>query len=80
MSTLDSPHFKRLLESLNPRYQLPSRKHATTALLDEQFSITNDRVTKELLNVHTLSVTVDLWSNRQTKAYIGITGHYVSDN
>ena len=80
MSTLDSPHFKRLLESLNPRYQLPSRKHATTALLDEQFSITYERVTNQLLNVCTLSVTVDLWSNRQMKAYIGITGHYVSDN
>ena len=80
MSTLDSPHFKRLLESLNPRYQLPSQKHATTALLDEQFSITYELVTNQLLNVRTLSVTVDLWSNRQMKAYIGITGHYVFDN
>ena len=36
-----------------------------------------ENLTKEFEKVHSLSLTTDLWSNRQMRSYIGITGHYI---
>ena len=79
LSTVDSPHFHDLMETLNPRYQVPSRKHLSTKLLPEKKAEIQEKVKISLQKAEMICVTVDLWSSRQMKSYFGITAHYITD-
>lgn len=46
LSYVENPEFKFLIESLNPRYQLHSRKHFSTKLLERSTSIQNSLKSK----------------------------------
>lgn len=79
LSTVESDEFKTLLESLDPKYQLPSRKQLSTKLLYERSSAIQADLKSKLKAVQSISLTIDLWSNRQMKGYLGITGHFLLD-
>ncbi len=72
---VDSVRFQKLLESLDPQYCLPSRKHLSRNLLKKKLK---DQVKDRLSAVKVVNLTLDLWSNRQMRSYLGITGHYIS--
>ena len=44
--------------------------------MKEKYIILRENLTKEFEKVNSISLTTDLWSNRQMRSYIGITGHY----
>lgn len=77
LSVVENPEFKFLIESLNPRYQLPSRKHFSTKLLLERSTSIQNSLKSKLRAVESVCLTIDLWSNRQMKGFIGITGHFI---
>ena len=62
-----------------PHYQVPSRKHFTSKLLYEKSVKVKNDLTHQLKMAQDICVTIDLWSNRQMKSFIGITGHYILD-
>ena len=64
LSLVDSSAFKTFVDKLDSRYTLPSRKHLSTKLLVEEI---NSCLKLLLEGVDSVSVTLDLWSNRQMK-------------
>lgn len=64
LSVVENPEFKFLIESLNPRYQLPSRKHFSTKLLLERSTSIQNSLKSKLRAVESVCLTIDLWSNR----------------
>ena len=78
-SVVDSSHFKRLMEVADSRYQLPSRKHLVGKLLVEKCSSLQSTVKSSLESTSDVCVTLDIWSSRQMRSYLGITAHYISD-
>ena len=79
LSVVESHYFSNLLKRLDPRYQLPSRKHLSTKLLEEKSSSIQNDVRRSLQNAPSVCLTIDLWSNRQMKGFMGITGHFILD-
>ncbi|XP_071166549.1 zinc finger BED domain-containing protein 4-like [Mytilus edulis] len=79
LSVVESPEFKTFVESLNPKYQLPSRKHLSTKLLHQKASNIQSNIKEKLLSAESVCLTIDLWSNRQMKGFLGITGHFILD-
>lgn len=79
LSVVENPEFKFLIESMNPRYQLPSRKHFSIKLLLERSTSIQNSLKSKLRAVESVCLTIDLWSNRQMKGFIGITGHFILD-
>ena len=49
-------------------------------MLEKKFTILKKEVQNKLKKVTTVNLTVDLWSNRQMRSFIGITGHYISED
>ena len=79
LSIVESRQFRALLHTLDPRYNIPTRKQLTNVLLKERFDEVFDLVKVRLKNVNELSLTMDIWSNRQMRSYCGITIHYIHD-
>lgn len=79
LSVVENPDFKTLIESLNPKYQLPSRKHLSTKILQQKSSEIQSDIKEKLRSVQSVCLTIDLWSNRQMKGFLGITGHFILD-
>ncbi len=76
-SAVDSAYFKGLLESADPRYQMPCRKTLTSKLLQEKCAEIRSDTIKQLKLAQAVCVTLDIWSSRQMRSYLGITSHCI---
>ena len=79
LSLIRSCFFKRFASILDSRYVVPSRKYLSTKLLTEKQQIIENRMKELLEKVDSVSITVDLWSNRLMKGFLGITCHFIFD-
>ncbi|KAK2145783.1 hypothetical protein LSH36_658g01037 [Paralvinella palmiformis] len=79
VSVVEAPSFTKMFHAVDPRYQLPSRKHLTTTLITNKTTRSQIKMREELSKVANVCVTIDLWTSRQMRSYLGITGHYVQD-
>lgn len=77
LSIVDSKYFQNLLEKLNPKYQFPSRKHLSTKLIQEKSTEIRNELKENLAKAISVCLTIDIWSNRQMRGFLGITGHYI---
>ncbi|XP_011408936.1 PREDICTED: zinc finger BED domain-containing protein 1-like, partial [Amphimedon queenslandica] len=78
LSVVDSTNFKKFIEILDPKYQVPSQKHLSNVLLKKKYSVVKNKVIEKVSKATTINLAIDLWSNRQMKSYLGITGHFIS--
>lgn len=78
LSIVDSTRFNKLLHTLDPKYQTPSRKHLSTVLLKRKYDSVKNKILKQLEGIESINLTLDLWSNRQMKSFLGVTGHFIS--
>ena len=62
---------KKLLETVDSRYQLPSRSPITR--LPELYTDIKAKLQKQL-------DTTDIWTSLQTKSYCCVTAHYITSN
>jgi hypothetical protein len=79
LSLVDSKHFQHLVDTLDQRYQIHSRKHKSTVLLPNESTITQSNVKLCLQKAPSICLTIDLWSNHQMKGFLGITAHFILD-
>ena len=77
LSLVDSPRFCRFMEIADENYAMPNRKHLSTTLLTKHKDELKSAIISQLHQVEYVSVTLDLWSNRQMKSYLRFTGHFV---
>lgn len=77
LSIVESEGFKQLLHTLDPRYHLPDRKKLSRELLHEKCLSVITKILSQLKETKNCCLTIDLWSSRQMKSYIGITAHYI---
>lgn len=77
---MSSKRFKSFVHSLDPQYQLPSHKHLSAVLLAKKYREIRAKVVNHLQNTPSINLTMDLWTNRQMRSFVGITGHFISHN
>lgn len=77
LSTVEDPDFRALMKKAAPSYTLPSRKHLSTKLLPNRTEELKEIITDRLRDVLDICLTVDIWSSRDMRSYIGVTGHFV---
>ncbi|KZR99149.1 Uncharacterized protein APZ42_005102, partial [Daphnia magna] len=77
LSTVDSPHFLKLIGSLNPRFQMFTR-NSLAAMVVKEFNRYKDELMSMLCKVSTVCLTADAWSS-QRRAFLGITIHWLDE-
>jgi len=75
---VEKPGFKQMLETFDPRYQLPSRKYFSKATIPALFNTTQSALASILHEVEYFSSTIDLWSSVSMQPYLSYTVHYIS--
>ncbi|KAF3836730.1 hypothetical protein F7725_004194 [Dissostichus mawsoni] len=75
--TVEKNGFIKMLQTIDPKYQLPSRKHFATVALPNLYNKTRARVAEQLQNIVYYSTTTDLWSSRTTHPYLSLTVHFI---
>ncbi|KAK2192686.1 hypothetical protein NP493_25g04019 [Ridgeia piscesae] len=78
-SIVEDEGFRKLISDIDPRIVCPSRYHLSTKLIPETSANIHRKLQLLLETTSDISVTVDLWSNRQMRSFIGITAHFISD-
>lgn len=79
ISIVDNPHFREFLRELQPKFVVPCRQTVTNTLLPKIEQEVRDKLKVRLKNAHHLAVTTDIWSDRRTHAYLGMTVHTFAD-
>ena len=77
LSIVDTPQMKDYCAKLNPSYKLPCRQTLGTSLIPKRSADIKSKLDELLTFATNLAVTVDLWSSRHMRSFIGITGHLI---
>lgn len=79
LQTVEKEGFKRLLKTVDTRYELPSRKYFSQTSLPRMYTECREKIVGQLQNVAYFSTTTDLWSSRTSEPYLSLTVHYIND-
>ncbi len=78
LATCESPGFKEFCKILDKCYKIPSRTTVTETLLPKLYKEEKSKVKESLKNVHSISITTDLWTSVANHGYIGVTAHFLT--
>ncbi|XP_041841381.1 E3 SUMO-protein ligase ZBED1-like isoform X2 [Melanotaenia boesemani] len=80
INTVENQGFRQLIKVIDPRYQLPGRKHFSQTALPKLYSQCREIVEKELQSVSYFATTSDMWSSRTSEPYLSLTAHYIDQD
>jgi len=79
-SVVENKGFRKLLNVVAPRYQLPSRWHFSRTVIPQIYQDVKTKVKETLSNIEGKFVhcTSDIWTSKfSTNAYLSLTGHWI---
>ena len=79
LSVVESSSFRTFVQNLDPRYHVPSIKLLSQKILPEKYKAIETKILATLGDASNVSITLNIWSNRQMKAYIGILAHFINN-
>lgn len=75
--TVEKLGFRRLMETLDRRYEIPSRSYFSKTAIPSLYAATVDKVKEELSSVQYYASTTDLWSSHGMIPYLSYTVHFI---
>ena len=77
-SVVQSDGFKKLLEKLDPHYQMPSREILSDKVIPAMYNNVKDtKVLPGLNDAKFVALTSDCWTSKVKSSYISITVHFL---
>ncbi|KAG0699580.1 Zinc finger BED domain-containing protein 4 [Chionoecetes opilio] len=80
VSLVDSEQFRTLMAAAQPMFRLPSRQQLSGVLLPRHSARVHTCLNIQLQQVHSLCLTVTLWSSKGRRSLIGVTSHFILDH
>lgn len=78
-SIIENPAFREFIKECYPKWQPISAKKLKSDITTS-FKTRIDRVIGDALErVHSLTLTIDCWSDRRSRGFLGITGHFIDE-
>jgi len=78
ISIVEDEGFKYLMKTVSPHFKIPSRRYIARKTY-EKYYIMKEIVMTKLKNIQHFTLTTDIWTNIQTRSYIGVTIHFVEE-
>ena len=76
LSIVENPGFRRFLKKADPKY-VPTSRTTVVSKLSHMTASTQESMKTQLAGLETVSVTVDIWSDRKMRGYLGVTVHFL---
>ena len=80
LTVVESPGFRQLVSTLDPRAPIPSRNYLRDNTMIEYYQETKSQVQELLGKVERHAITTDLWTSGANEDYLTITAHMISTN
>lgn len=77
-SVIECEGFRQLMNVLEPRYNIPSRRHFGTTVIPKLYDETRGEIEKELSDTAHVALTTDGWTSRATESFLTVTAHYIT--
>ena len=77
--TTEKEGFRRLVETLDPRYEMPSAKYFSNTAIPALFEKTREKVVGEITSAKYFSATTDMWSSSTMEPYLSYSVHFIDD-
>ena len=77
LSLVENEHFRHFLSVVDSRYTPPSRSTVASQLANMAEKV-EQQIGDSLDSVKSVNLTLDIWSDRTMRSYLGITAHYVA--
>ncbi|XP_037829561.1 E3 SUMO-protein ligase ZBED1-like [Kryptolebias marmoratus] len=78
-SVVENAGFRRMVNAMEPRYQIPTREHLTKVCVPRLYTQTKAHVKASLDSAERVALTCDRWTSRTTEAYVTITAHFINE-
>ena len=79
ISTVEGVGFRRLINSMEPRYTIPSRKHFTETVFLKMYDVAKSNLQSKINQIENIAITHDMWTSANTESYGTTTCHYITD-
>ncbi len=77
-SVIECEGFRQLMNVLEPRYNIPSRRHFGTTVIPKLYDETRGEIEKELSDTAHVALTTDGWTSRATESFLTVTAHCIT--
>jgi len=79
LSIVESQTFRNLLLTAEPRYVFPTRTTFRNSLIPTATQQMEKAIQCKLTHLSHVYLTIDLWTNRNMKSFLGITIHFIDE-
>ncbi|XP_052753998.1 E3 SUMO-protein ligase ZBED1-like [Galleria mellonella] len=76
LQIVENKGFIKYTQTLNPHYEIPSRKKLTQ-MLEDRYLICSTELKEKLKDVLDIALTTDIWSSDSQKSFISVTAHFI---
>lgn len=75
VSIVDSPHFRAFVGELDPKFAVPCRQTVSNSILPDLLKASREKLQRYLNTCTDVSLTADIWTDRRSHAFLGVTVH-----
>ena len=69
----------RFINSIEPRYTIPSWKHFTETVFLKIYDVAKSNLQSEINQIGNIAITRDMWTSANTESYGTTICHYITD-
>ena len=80
VSVVEDIGFRKLIQYLEPRYPMVTRKYLANNVLPELYEKQCTAIRSELRKVEHICFTIDFWTSLSNQDYMSLTAHFIDDN
>ena len=81
-SFVEDRGFKKLMEELEPRYEIPSRTSFSRSVIPRIYKEVKEQVKSKVVDLqqrkNKVALTTDMWSSEANESYLGLSCHYLT--
>jgi hypothetical protein len=77
LNLVEQPYFKEFMKVVDQKYSLPTRYNVNIAV-NKKFQLKRALLQSKLQGAEYVTLTLDMWSDRRMRSFMGITVHFLS--
>lgn len=78
ISIVEQTWFKIFMKIIDPKFAIPGRRRITS-LIENEYQNKRKVLTEKLAEADSVSLTLDLWSDRSMRSFVGQTVHFLNE-
>jgi hypothetical protein len=79
VNIVEQAWFKNFMQTVDPKFVVPGRR-TIVGIIDTQYKSLREELRKKLSSADAVSLTLDMWSDRRMRSFMGATVHFLTEN